>query len=166
METIARELLVGFDEEMAATKKTLERVPLGKLDWKPHERSMAIGRLAAHVATLPRLALSALKEDSMDMASDFKMPEFKTNEELVAAFEDFSRKVRAAIEHAKDDHLNQEWTLMAGDKKVFSRSRAYVVRLFTMNHMIHHRAQLGVYLRLNEIPVPAIYGPSADEKVM
>ncbi len=164
--TIAKELLIGFDDEMAATKKTLERVPFDKLTYKPHEKSMEIGRLAAHVATLARFAVSAVMEDTMDISSEYQMPEFKTVEELVGAFEKVSQEARVAIEGATDEHLMGMWTLMAGDKKIISLPRVNVIRVFMMNHLIHHRAQLGVYLRLNDIPVPSTYGPSADEAIM
>ena len=164
MNTIAKELLVGFDEEMASTRKTLARVPFDKPDWKPHEKSMAIARLAAHVATLPKMATSVVKKDSVDVSTEFKMPEFNSAEELAAAFDTLAKEAREAIESASDEHLVATWTLMAGEKKIFSVSRDHALRVFMMNHLIHHRAQLGVYLRLNDVPVPGLYGPSADEK--
>ena len=165
MNTIARELLVGFDEEAASTKKILERVPMKDLQWKPHQKSTPIGRLAAHVATLPRFAATVVKDASHDLDPKRAMAEFATTEELVTAFQESSQKARAAIEHATDAQLAEPWTLTAGGKKIFTFPRAQVIRMYALNHLIHHRAQLGVYLRLNDVPVPGAYGPSADERV-
>jgi uncharacterized damage-inducible protein DinB len=165
MNAIAKELLVGFDEEATTTRKVLERVPLTDLTWKPHQKSTPIGRLAAHVATLPKFASTVIKESSYDLDPTHAPAEFATADELVTAFQESSQKARAAIEHATDAQLGEPWTLTVGGKKIFTLPRAQVIRMYTLNHLIHHRAQLGVYLRLNEVPVPGSYGPSADERV-
>jgi len=164
-------LLVDFDHEMANTRKTLERVPVEKPDWKPHERSMPLGRLANHVADLPSWAVFTIEKDSLDIAPPgappYQPPPPPTSrQELVERFDKHVAAARAAIAGASDAHLQKTWTLLVAGKTVFSLPRTAVLRTTVMNHMIHHRAQLGVYLRLNEIPVPALYGPSADEGKM
>jgi uncharacterized damage-inducible protein DinB len=161
-------LLLDFDHEMTNTRKTLERVPVGKPDWKPHEKSMPLGRLANHVADLPSWVIFTIEKDSLDIAPPgappYQPPPPPTSrQELLERFDKHVTAARAAIAGASDAHLQKTWTLLFGGKTVFSLPRTTVLRTTVMNHMIHHRAQLGVYLRLNEIPVPALYGPSADE---
>lgn len=165
--SIGQSMLSEFDQEAIATRKTLERVPTEKFGWKPHEKSMAMGRLAIHVADLPNWTALTLTSDSFDYAPPggpaYEMPALTTTEELVAAFDKNAAAARAALEAAKDEDFGKPWTLLAGGKVIFSMPRGAVVRGFALNHLIHHRAQLGVYLRLNGIPVPGCYGPSADE---
>jgi uncharacterized damage-inducible protein DinB len=161
-------LLVDFDREMANTRKTLERVPVEKPDWKPHDKSMALGRLANHVADLPSWAIFTIEQDSLDIAPPgappYQPPPPPTSrQELVEKFDKNVTAARAAISGASDELLRNNWALLFGGKTVFSLPRTVVLRTTVMNHMIHHRAQLGVYLRLNGVPVPALYGPSADE---
>jgi len=161
-------LLLDFEQEMANTRKTLERVPVEKPDWKPHEKSMPLGRLANHVADLPSWVIFTIEKDSLDIAPPGAPPYQPppppaSRQELLEKFDKNVTAARASIARASDDHLGKTWTLLFGGKTVFSLPRAAVLRTTVMNHMIHHRAQLGVYLRLNEIPVPALYGPSADE---
>lgn len=160
-------LLPEFDNEMAATRKTLERVPEGKPDWKPHDKSMQLGRLAAHLAELPTWAVMSLSQDSLDLAPPGAAPRvpavMTSRRELLDTFDKNVASARAAIAAASDESLIQPWTLLKGGQKIMSLPRVAVVRNFVLNHTIHHRAQLGVYLRLNDIPVPSIYGPSADE---
>lgn len=160
---ISQALLPEFDQEVANTRKTLDRVPDGKFDWKPHAKSGTLGWLAGHVATLPNLALVAINSDSFDVTVRPPMPSTKTRAELLAAFDKLSADARKAIAGATDQDLMKTWSLLNGGKTIFSMPRAAVLRVFFMNHLIHHRAQLGVYLRLLDIPVPSIYGPSADE---
>lgn len=160
-------LLPEFDLEMANTRKTLERVPEDKFGWKPHEKSFAMGHLASHLATLPSWTVMAVNQDSIDIAPvgepPRKGPEAKTTEELLSMFDSNVAAARAAIAGVSDEQLFKPWTLLSGGKTVLTMPKIAVLRSFVMSHSIHHRAQLGVYLRLNDVPVPSIYGPSADE---
>ncbi|HTV58382.1 MAG TPA: DinB family protein [Verrucomicrobiae bacterium] len=160
-------ILPEFDNEMAGTRKTLERVPEDKPDWKPHDKSMKLGRLAAHLAELPTWASLSLAQDSLDIAPPGAAPRdpavMTSRRELLDAFDKNVASARAAIAAASDETFMQPWTLLKGGQKIMTIPRIAVVRNFVLNHAIHHRAQLGVYLRLNDIPVPSIYGPSADE---
>jgi uncharacterized damage-inducible protein DinB len=160
-------LLPEFDQEMAGTRKTLERVPMEKPGWRPHEKSMPMGHLAVHVATLPGWAEFTINQDELDLAPvgapPLEMPKAGTQKELLALFDESSAKGRAAIAKSSDEHLLKPWSLLMGGKTLFTMPRIAVLRTFLMNHLIHHRAQLGVYLRMNNLPVPALYGPSADE---
>ncbi|HSF23751.1 MAG TPA: DinB family protein [Blastocatellia bacterium] len=164
---LSEALLPEFDLEMANTRKTLERVPEDRFAWKPHEKSFAMGHLASHLATLPSWSVMAVNQDSIDIAPvgqpPQKGPEAKTGKELLEMFDANVASARAAIAGASDEQLFRPWTLLSGGKTVLTLPKIAVLRSFVMNHNIHHRAQLGVYLRLNDIPVPSIYGPSADE---
>jgi uncharacterized damage-inducible protein DinB len=160
---LSQALLPEFDQEMANTRKTLERVPDDKLGWKPHEKSGTMGWLANHVATLPRMAVFAIEQDSIDVATVPRPSPVTTRQELLGTFDKHVAAARAAIAGASDERLLKPWSLLLSGRTIFTLPRNAVLRSFFMNHSIHHRAQLGVYLRLNNIPVPAIYGPSADE---
>jgi uncharacterized damage-inducible protein DinB len=164
---ISETLLPEFDQEMANTRKVLERVPAAKFSWKPHPKSFAFGALAAHIANMVEWAELTLQRDSFDYAPPgappYKTPEFASSEDLVAAFDKSVVQARSALSAADDARMMAPWTLMAGGQALMTMPRVAVIRTFVMNHIIHHRAQLGVYLRLNDISVPAIYGPSADE---
>ncbi|MGH9453950.1 MAG: DinB family protein, partial [Terriglobia bacterium] len=164
---LSKALLPEFDQEMTNTRKTLERVPEDKLAWKPHEKSGSMGWLAAHVATIPEWVVSAINQDSLDMAPNGvpapRPPEPKTRQELLAVFDKNVASARTSIAGATDEHLAKTWSLLSNGQTILTLSRIDLLRTWVMNHTIHHRAQLGVYLRLNNIPVPAIYGPSADE---
>lgn len=168
--TISQSLLPEFDQEMANTRKTLERVPDDKFGWKPHEKSWAMGGLTTHLANLPSWAVLTINADSFDMAppggEPFKNPETKSRQEALEMFDKNVADARAAIAGASDEELFKTWSLLSGGHTILSLPKIAVLRSFVMNHIIHHRAQLGVYLRLNDIPVPAIYGPSADEGAM
>lgn len=161
-------LLPEFDTEMASTRKVLERVPVEKADFKPHAKSGSLGWLAWHVADLPHWVVETVNTEELDFAPPGAPrpapPKVESREKLLASFDQKVAAARAAIAGASDDHLAKTWTLKAGGKTIFSMPRAMVLRSFVMNHLIHHRAQLGVYLRLNDVPVPGMYGPSADEK--
>lgn len=165
--SLSKSLLPEFDQEMANTRKTLERVPEDKFDWKPHEKSFSMGHLASHIATLPSWAVMTINQDSIDIAPAGEPPlvgpEAKTPEELLGIFDSNVTAARAAIAGASDEQLFKPWTLLSGGNTVLTLPKIAVLRGFVMNHGIHHRAQLGVYLRLNDVPVPSIYGPSADE---
>ena len=160
-------LLPELDHEMANTRKTLERVPDGKFSWKPHEKSSAMGALAGHLANIPSWLTFTLKGDSLDLAPGGKQmeppPVPKNSKELLAEFDKNVKDGRAALAAASDAELMKPWSLLNNGKTMMTLPKVAVLRSFIMNHLIHHRAQLGVYLRLNNIPVPAIYGPSADE---
>jgi len=160
-------LLPEFDEEMKNTRRMLERVPEDRLPWKPHPKSMDMRYLASHVAQLPDWAVFTIKQTELDYApvgaEPYKMPLASSNKELLAMFDTHVSEARAAIGSASDETLMTSWTLLAGGRKVFTMPRIAVIRSMVMNHLIHHRAQLSVYLRLNDVPVPGMYGPSADE---
>jgi uncharacterized damage-inducible protein DinB len=142
-------------------------VPEGKFDWKPHAKSFTMSGLATHLATIAGWGSTILEQDSFDVAS----PEAQnfprsvaSREELLKLFEEGSARFRAALAAAEDARLLAPWTLLNGSAKIFTLPRLAVIRSFILNHSIHHRAQLGVYLRLNDVPVPGVYGPSADEQ--
>jgi uncharacterized damage-inducible protein DinB len=160
-------LLPEFDQEMANTRKTLQRVPENKLGWKPHKKSGSMGWLAGHVANLPGWAVITIKQDSLDLSPDGAppkpQPEPKSQKELLATFDKNVAEARAALAGADDATLFKPWSLLKTGKVLMTMPKIACLRGFVMNHLIHHRAQLGVYLRLNDIAVPAIYGPSADE---
>jgi len=161
-------LLPEFDQEMANTRKTLERVPENKFGWKPHEKSGSMGWLATHIANLAGWAATTIGEDSLDLAPKgvqmVPAPDAKSRKDLLDTFDKNVATARAAIAGVSDEHLLKPWTLLKNGQTLLTMTRIAVMRSFVMNHIIHHRAQLGVYLRLNNIPVPAIYGPSADEQ--
>jgi uncharacterized damage-inducible protein DinB len=156
-------LLPEFDHEMANTRKTLERIPDGKFDWKPHQKSMTLGGLAGHLAGINQWAEAILAQDSFDVATAPAPDAFKTRLDILNAFDKNTVNARKAIAGATDEQLMKPWSLVKDGQTIFSLPRVGVLRSFIMNHSIHHRAQLGVYLRLNDVPVPSIYGPSADE---
>jgi uncharacterized damage-inducible protein DinB len=159
--------LPEFDHEMALTRKTLERVPEGKPDWKPHQKSMTISRLAGHLADIPGYAVMVIQNDSFDVAppggGNYQPTVMTSRKQLLEAFDKNAAAARAAIASASDEHLGKTWTLRAGEKTIFCMPRAGVLRAMILSHTVHHRAQMGVYLRMNDVPVPSIYGPSADE---
>ena len=160
-------LLPEFDQEIASTRKTLERVPDDRLDWSPHPKSGTMGWLAGHLANLPSWAVITLRQDVFDLAPGGKPldppPPPADSAELVATLDRLAAEARAAIAAAGDDELLKPWTMLQDGKQIMTLPRVAVLRSFVFNHLIHHRAQLGVYLRLNDVAVPSIYGPSADE---
>jgi uncharacterized damage-inducible protein DinB len=164
---ISAQLLPEFDQEMAAARRTLERIPEDKLAWKPHEKSMTLGRLAGHIAELPGMGLNVMKTDGFDVAnrgeSGRKPTVAESQKHALELFDKNVAEARAAFTAASDDHWAGNWTISAGERKFYDGPRSGAVRRMMMNHIIHHRAQLGVYLRLNGVPVPSVYGPSADE---
>ena len=161
-------LLPEFDAEMSNTRKILERVPVDKADFKPHEKSGSLGWLAWHVADLPHWVVEIVNNDELDFAPVGvprpATPRLETRDALLASFDQKVADARAAIAGVSDERLAGAWSLKAGGHTIFTMPRSAVLRSFVMNHTIHHRAQLGVYLRLNGVPVPGMYGPSADEK--
>ncbi len=164
---LSQSLLPEFDHEMANTRKTLERVPEDKFGWKPHEKSTTLGRLAAHLAEIPVWTEHTLKSESLDVNPPEGRParpaDAASRKELLAQFDKNVAAARAVIAATPDAEFGKPWTLLSGGKAVFTLPKAAVLRTFVLSHSIHHRAQLGVYLRLNDVPVPSIYGPSADE---
>lgn len=163
--TTAQLLLEDFDAEMVGTRKTLERLP-EEPEYKPHEKSMALGKLAMHVATLPLFAKYILTEPGMDMAnSDLARADmvFRTRDIALATFDSMAADARKALVATSDEDLAATWKFSFGDYLISNDSRSKTYRLMFFNHLIHHRAQLGIYLRLNDLPVPGLYGPSADE---
>ena len=164
--TISQSLLGEFDQEMAGTRKTLERMPSGKFDFKPHEKSPTMGWMAAHIANMANWGTMTCKEESVDLAApeaQERRQEPTTAEEAVATFDKNVAEFRAVLAQTTDERMMQPWSLKMGDKTIFTQPRVAVLRGFVFNHIIHHRAQLTVYLRMNGVPVPALYGPSADE---
>ena len=164
---ISQMILPEFDHEMANTRKTLERVPDGKFSWKPHEKSSSLGGLATHLANIPSWTKNTFEADELDVAPPgqppYKLEEAKSRAELLESFDKNVASARAALEAATDENWQGKWSLLMGGKTIFKLPRTAVMRGFIMSHSIHHRAQLGVYLRLLDVPVPSIYGPSADE---
>ncbi len=162
--TTAETLLPEFDQEMSSTRKLLECVPDGDFAWKPHQKSMSLGRLASHVAEIPGYGLATVTLPSLSITADHKPFNCATKSELLAAFDKNVAEARAAIAGASDADIAQPWSLIFGGHTAFTMPRVAVLRTMMMNHMIHHRAQLGVYLRLQDIAIPGMYGPSADSK--
>ncbi|MGA7686019.1 MAG: DinB family protein [Terriglobales bacterium] len=159
-------LLSEFDEEIKKTRTMLERVPEGKKDFAPHPKSMPLGKLAPHVAQLTGFGLTVLTTPELDFAkTKFAPVPFESAAQLVKTFDDGAAKTRDALKTTPDEAWTQPWKLSAGDITIFKGSRFMAYRQMFLNHLVHHRAQLGVYLRLNETPVPATYGPSADDKM-
>ncbi|MGP8244985.1 MAG: DinB family protein [Bryobacteraceae bacterium] len=158
-------LLKEFDNESKTTRRVLERVPTDKFEWAPHPRSMTMGKLANHIAEMTAWVPDALGKDFFDMAAQgTPEPAPATTEELLASFDRKAVAARAAIAAAPDEIMMKPWSLKRGEQVFFTLPKAAVLRTFVFNHVVHHRGQLTVYLRLNEIPVPSIYGPSADEQ--
>jgi uncharacterized damage-inducible protein DinB len=164
--SIAASVLPEFDQEMATTRTMLERVPETRAQWTPHVKSWTLGQLASHISNLPRLGLIAMEADELDVSSpgSGKSPEFDSTANLIRTFDENVRRARAAIESASDSDMMEPWTLRRGGRTVWTLPRAAVLRSFILSHMIHHRGQLSVYLRLNDVPLPSVYGPSADTK--
>ena len=159
--SIAEGLLPEFDQEMATTRKLLERVPSDKGPWKPHAKSFPLGHLAQLVATMPGWLTRTLRDTEVDLAVS-SGDSFETTETLLREFDRHVREAREALTSAKDADFTLPWSLKNGNRVLFTAPRGAVVRSH-MNHLIHHRGQLSVYLRLNDVPLPSIYGPTADE---
>lgn len=156
-------LYADFEGELASTRRVLERYPEGKVDWKPHDKSMALGSLATHLAELPGLGAMLIEQDEVDIGARERKPPAENSGDLLRIFDATTAKLRAALGKATFADLEKSWTLKFGDQVLLSGKRRELMRGLLMNHIIHHRAQLGVYYRLLGIAVPGIYGPSADE---
>jgi uncharacterized damage-inducible protein DinB len=161
--TFSEALLPEFDQEMQSTRKLLECVPDGKFEYQPHPKSMTLGRLANHVAELPGWAAMTLDTEVLNLDSNFKPEIGGSRAELLAKFEKAVTDARGKIAAATDSDWAKTWTLTYGGKTILSMPRSVVMRSTVMNHLVHHRAQLGVFLRLNDVAIPGMYGPSADE---
>ena len=163
-------LLPEYDREMGTTRRLLERVPEDALAWKPHEKSMTMGELAGHLANIPHWGTSVLKETFFDTESidpaDAAPRQPVSRNDFLDVFDRNVATTRALIAERIDPEFFATWSLRAGGREIFSLPRIAAVRSFILNHSIHHRGQLSVYLRLRDVPVPAIYGPSADEGTM
>jgi uncharacterized damage-inducible protein DinB len=157
-------LLIEFNEEAKKTRAMLERVPM-KADFKPHAKSMPLGKLAVHVAELSGFGHTILTTPELDFgtAGPRTRPPFESPEQLAKAFDEGAEKLRAALKQTSDASWTEPWKLSFNGKPIFSGSRFLAYRQMFLNHLVHHRAQLGVYLRLNDTPLPATYGPSADD---
>ncbi len=160
-------LLAELGQEMAMTRKTLERLPEQHWSWKPHEKSWTVGELASHTANIPKWGVLTFETEEFDYAPPGQEPLrnelISSPAELLQQFDEHVEKFRAAVAAANDEAFGAEWSLLGGGQKVLTMPRAMVVRSMIMNHLIHHRGQITVYMRLLNIPVPALYGASADE---
>ncbi len=165
--SLSKMILPEFEQEMANTRRTLERVPDEKFEWKPHEKSTSLGGLATHLANIPSWTTHTFEKEELDIAPPgappFRLEQAKSTADLLAAFDKNVADARATLASASDERWFGKWSLLRGGNTIMTLPRAAVMRGFVMSHLIHHRAQLGVYLRLLHVPVPAIYGPSADE---
>ena len=161
--SISDTLLPEFDQEMATTRRVLERVPTDKGKWKPHEKSFSLGHLAQLVAWMPGWIGQSIRERELDLKLGARYS-YESTDTLLGMFDKNVKETRAAIEAAKDKDYEVSWSLKFGDRTVFTVPRRDVVRQH-LNHLIHHRGQLTVYLRLVDVPVPMIYGPTADERM-
>jgi uncharacterized damage-inducible protein DinB len=164
--TIAESLLPEFDREMGLTRRLLERVPDDQFAWQPHAKSMTLGRLAEHLAEMPMWLTQTIKQSSVDVDGarppDYRAPE--TRSAVLAMFDKNLADARAALVGRGDGELMAAWTLKSQGKELFTMPKIAVIRGFVMNHMIHHRGQMTVYLRMQNVRLPSTYGPSADEQ--
>jgi uncharacterized damage-inducible protein DinB len=160
--------LPEFDYEMANTRKTLERVPEEKWDFKPHAKSFAMKQLVFHLMSIPQWVKSIIQDDALDIqpagAPPYQLPTAASPREALEKFDAWVKEGREVIAAAEDESLMKNWSLLAGGSNLLTMPKTAAIRFVVLNHTVHHRAQLCVYLRLNDIPVPALYGPSADEK--
>jgi len=152
-----------FDAELATTRRVLERFPAGKSEWRPHQKSFSLGELATHIAQLPVSGIMVLTAEELDVASRKPMPPLATADELVKLLDENVAKLKEAIANADPGSLSKTWTLRAGERVIFQQPKSAALRVLMMSHIIHHRGQLTVYYRLLGVPVPVVYGRSADE---
>src|SRR6266508_4364473 len=159
--SFAETFLEEFETEMAATRRMLERVPVPRLDWKHHGKSKSLGELATHVAELPRFGFR-IKSDEFAVGSE-KAPPMKSAADFLARFDGNVREAREAIGAMSEEDLSRDFTVTRGGQVFFTLKKRVLLRRVLLNHLIHHRGQLSVYLRLNDVPLPNVYGPTADE---
>lgn len=162
----AKSYAAALDHVVAGSKALLEAVPDDRMDWQPHERSWTLGKLASHVANIPSWTQATMAMSRFDIAGDGSdapaQPEYRSSAELVAALEKNAAMARGLIENASDEEFAAPWTMLVGGDERFTMPKGAVLRGFILDHLIHHRAQLGVYLRLLDVPVPQTLGPTAD----
>jgi uncharacterized damage-inducible protein DinB len=163
---ISESILPEFDHETATTRTLLERVPEAKAAWKPHDKSMSLGQLAMHIANIPTWASVTLERKEYDMSppDDQRIvsPPFESSSQLLRAYDENVRAARALVVRTTDGEFMVQWTLKSAGKSLYNMPRVAVFRSFVLNHAVHHRGQLSVYLRLLDVPIPNIYGPTAD----
>jgi uncharacterized damage-inducible protein DinB len=160
-------LLPEFDHEMATTRRILERVPEAELAWKPHDKSMTLGQLASHIANMPVWCRMTLERPVLELESlgaDARLKQPVARDKILDEFDAGRTAARSLLATQSDAELLARWTLQKGGQEIFTMPRISAIRSFVMNHMIHHRGQLTVYLRLKGVPLPPIYGPTADEQ--
>ncbi len=166
--SIAESILPEFELEMAGTRKVLERITDDKLDWKAHEKSNTIGWVACHLAEIPGWVEGTLTQDNWDInpegGESYQSPKLSSRQEILDLFDANIATAKEQIEKASDEEFAKSWSLLTAGKAIITMPKLGVIRTWVLNHTIHHRAHLCVYLRLNDIPVPALYGPSADEQ--
>lgn len=164
---MASALIAEMEQEASVARACLERIPAEKFDWKPHEKSMAFGRLAVHIAEMFNWTAATLQQSELDFAKfDYKPLEPAATSELVEFLDKNVAEAIDVLRNTTDDVFMEDWTMRNGETVYMTMPKIAVMRSFVMNHIVHHRGQLSVYLRLNDIPVPSIYGPSADEGQM
>lgn len=162
---IIEQLIKELKAESVSTRKLLAQMPDGRGDWKPHERSFPLGRLAGHVAEIPEWIYHIVKEDEFDLkANNFERLICDNKVELLAKFDEKLEQALQILSELTEEQLQEEWTFKIGDHIISNASKYEEIRKWAFNHQIHHRAQLGVYLRLLDIPIPGMYGPSADDR--
>jgi uncharacterized damage-inducible protein DinB len=157
-------LLPEFDNEMNNTRKMLARIPEDKFSWQPHAKSFTLHKLSVHVATLPSWLTTTLTTDHLDVTVPFDRMPIESRKAVQDLFEKSAAEARTSLLNASDEDMAKPWSLKNGETVIFTMPKIAVIRSFVMNHLIHHRAQLGVYLRLSDVAVPGMYGPSEDEK--
>ena len=161
-----KDLLAEFDMEMENTRRALDRLPEDRLDFRPHAKSWDLRQLAGHIANLPSWTAPTLQLDELDLGQPMDQPDPGSKADVLALYERTKVEARAALERATEDDFATPWTLRTGDQVHFTMPKGVVLRQFIMNHLVHHRGQLILYLRLLDVPVPGLYGPSADETEM
>lgn len=166
--SLSKGLIAELDHEMATTRRLLERYPEDKASYQPHPKSMTLARLASHIAELPGWAPAILQGDSFDFApldgAPYKPPTWSGRDEIIGRFDKNVAAFRQSLAETSDEAFKQPWTLKKGGQAVFTLPRVAVVRSMLFSHVIHHRGQLSVYLRMCDVPLPSIYGPTADER--
>ncbi|MEJ7611825.1 MAG: DinB family protein [Ferruginibacter sp.] len=163
--TIAQQMLAELQQEAIATRKILSLVPVDRSDWKPHDKSMSLLNLARHTAEIYGWPKETVEMDELDFSKmDYTPKEIKSTDDLLAMFEKGLAKAKEILEQASDEDMAKPWTMRNGEIIYFTMPKAQVMRTWVLNHSVHHRAQLGVYLRMLDIPLPGTYGPTADEQ--
>ena len=170
MNTMVQAMLSELDHELQTTRRVLERVPEARFDWTPHPKSMTMRALSSHLANLLSWTMPTVEASALDLNPPggpvYESPSYETSAALLAAFDVNAAAARKSLSGCQDAALGEPWSLLSGGKTLLTMPRGVVLRSFILNHLVHHRGQLSVYLRQNDVPVPSIYGPSADERGM